>query len=229
MKFWRRGDPFIWLTGGALALCLAMIAGLVGIIVYNGAGVFWPQDLTLLRLKDGPPIMGKLVDRQPIPGAAGRHRVQLKVGNRDAYGQDFRWVDEDAIAERETPGEAVVFERVEWGDMHGFIAALYEEERLLAKGEGIWEALQEVMDQAGELGERIHALERGELGKLNRAIDDLRRQERRWQREQNDAQLAANEVRRQGLWDEHEALSGRLDELRAQQGALGGGSRAGRG
>ena len=36
MSFWRRGDPFIWLTGGALALCLAMIAGLVGIIVYYG-------------------------------------------------------------------------------------------------------------------------------------------------------------------------------------------------
>ena len=194
-----------------------MITGLVGIIVYNGAGVFWPQGLTLLRLKDGPPTMGKLMDRQPIPGAAGRYRVQLKVGNRDAYGQDFRWVDEDAIAARETPAEAVVFERVEWGDMHGFIAALYEEERLLAKGEGVWEALQELMDQAGELGERIHALERGEIGKLNRAIDDLRLQERRLQREKNDAQLAANEVRRQALWDEHEVLSGRLDELRAQQ------------
>ena len=217
MKFWRRGDPFIWLTGGALALCLAMITGLVGIIVYNGAGVFWPQGLTLFRLKDGPPTMGKLMDRQPIPEAAGRYRVQLKVGNRDAYGQDFRWVDEDAIAARETPAEAVVFERVEWGDMHGFIAALYEEEQLLAKGEGVWEALQELMDQAGELGERIHALERGEIGKLNRAIDDLRLEERRLQREKNDAQLAANEVRRQALWDEHEALSGRLDELRAQQ------------
>ena len=217
MKFWQRGDPFIWLTGGALALCLAMIAGLVGIIVYHGAGVFWPQDLTLLRLKDGPPVMGKLMDRQPIPGAAGHYRVQLKVGNRDAYGQDFRWVDEDAIAERETPPEAVVFERVEWGDTHGFIAALYEEERLLAKGVGVWEVLQELLDQVGELDERIHTLERGELDKLNRAIDDLRLQERRLQREQNDAQLTAIEVRRQALWDEHEALSGRLDELREQQ------------
>ena len=113
--------------------------------------------------------------------------------------------------------------------MHGFIAALYEEERLLAKGEGVWEALQELMDQAGELGDRIHALERGEIGKLNRAIDDLRLEERRLQREKNDAQLAANEVRRQALWDEHEALSGRLDELAGAAAALGGGGHAGRG
>ena len=90
MGFWRRGDPFIWLTGGALALCLAMIAGLVGIIVYHGAGAFWPQDLTLLRLQDDRRVLGKLVDRQPIPGTAESHRVQLKVGNRDVYGQDFR-------------------------------------------------------------------------------------------------------------------------------------------
>ena len=216
MGFWRRGDPFIWLTGGALALCLAMIAGLVGIIVYYGAGAFWPQDLTLLRLKDDRRVLGKLVDRQPIPGAAGRYRVQLKVGNRDVYGQDFRWVDEAAIAQRETPAEAVVFERVEWGDMHGFVTALYEKERLLATGEGVWDAVQERMDQAGELGERIHSLERDAIGELNHALADLRRQERRWQREQNDAQLAANEALRQALWAEHEALSERLDELRAQ-------------
>ena len=216
MGFWRRGDPFIWLTGGALALCLAMIAGLVGIIVYHGAGAFWPQDLTLLRLQDDRRVLGKLVDRQPIPGTAESHRVQLKVGNRDVYGQDFRWVDEVAIAQRETPAEAVVFERVEWGDMHGFVTALYEEERLLATGEGVWDALQGVMAQADELGERIHSLERGPIGELSYEIEDLRRQERRWQREQNDAQLAANEARRQALWAEHEALSERLDELRAQ-------------
>ena len=216
MGFWRRGDPFIWLTGGALALCLAMIAGLVGIIVYHGAGAFWPQDLTLLRLQDDRLVLGKLVDRQPIPGAAGHYRVQLKVGNRDVYGQDFRWVDEEAIVQRATPAEAVVFERVEWGDMHGFIAALYEEDRLLAKGEGVWDALQERMAQADELRERIHALERGPIGALSHELEDLRRQERRWQREQDDAQLAANEVRRQTLWAEYEALSGRLDELRAQ-------------
>lgn len=223
MQFWRRGDPFIWLTGGALALCLAMIAGLVGIIVYHGAGVFWPQDLTLLHLKDRPPTLGKLVDRQPIPATAGHYRVQLKVGNRDVYGQDFRWVDEDAIAKRATPAEAVVFERVEWGDMHGFIAALYEKERLLVKGEGVWAALQELMEQADELGERIHAIERGELDELNRAIDDLHRQ-----RDKSDAQQAAS----QALWAEHEALSERLDELRAQRGrwevevVLAGGERS---
>ena len=84
MKFWRGGNPFIWLTGSALALCLAMIIGLVGVILYNGIGVFWPQELTLLRLDDGSRVMGTIIDRQEIVESQGQYRLQLKVGNRDA-------------------------------------------------------------------------------------------------------------------------------------------------
>ena len=33
-KTWRGGEPFIWLTGGALALALLLVAGLIGLILY---------------------------------------------------------------------------------------------------------------------------------------------------------------------------------------------------
>ena len=67
LRFWRGGDPFIWLTGSALAFCLLMISGLVGIILYNGVGVFWPSALEQLSLRDGQVVLGKVVDRQVIP------------------------------------------------------------------------------------------------------------------------------------------------------------------
>ena len=130
-KFWRGGDPFIWLTGGALALCLSMIIGLVGVILYNGGGVFWPQDLTLIRLKNGEGVVGKETDRQMIPGTEQQYRLQLKVGNRDAYGLDFRWVDESQIVGWEQALDVVVFERLEWGDAYGFIAGVLRAMRLL--------------------------------------------------------------------------------------------------
>ena len=38
-KLWRSGEPFIWLTGGALALALIMVAGLIRIILSNAPGV----------------------------------------------------------------------------------------------------------------------------------------------------------------------------------------------
>ena len=95
------------------------------------------------------------------------------------------------------------------------------------KGAGVWGVLQELMDQAGELGERIHALERGEIGELNHAIEDLRRQERRLQREKNDAQLAANEVRPPGPVGRARGPVRALGRAAGAAGALGGGGRTG--
>ena len=94
-SFDKSGAPFIWLTGGALAFCLLMIAGLVGVVLYNGLGFFWPSDLVALRLKDGTSVLGQVWDRQEIPGSEERSRIQVKVGNRDVYGIDFRWIEED--------------------------------------------------------------------------------------------------------------------------------------
>ena len=218
-KFWRGGDPFIWLAGSALALCLTMITGLVGVILYNGAGVFWPQDLTMLRLKDGSRVMGTVVDRQEIPGEEGQYRLQLKIGNRDAYGLDFRWVDEARIEALETAPDAVVFERVEWGDAYGFIAGVYERERRTAVGEERgWQALQPLMDQAADLGGQIHELERDEIGVLNRDMETLRLARRRLERQGGAGAeaLAANIAENEALWAEYETLSGRLEELRRQ-------------
>ena len=59
--------------------------------------VFWPSALQQLSLRDGQVVLGKVVDRQVIPDQPEAYRIQLKVGNRDAYGLDFRWVDEADI------------------------------------------------------------------------------------------------------------------------------------
>lgn len=216
--FWRGGVPFIWLTGGALALCLTMIIGLVGLILYNGVGVFWPQDLSLFKLKGGERVMGKVMDRQEIPGSEGHYRLQLKVGNRDAYGLDFRWLDEAQIAASETALTAVVFERVEWGDAYGFIGGVYEGDKSLAAGdESSWQALHPLMDKVQILAEQAHALENGEISGLNRQMEKLRSESRRLQRQGAAAALIeANEQQRKARWAEYEMLSGRLDELRRQ-------------
>ena len=55
-QLWRSGEPFIWLTGGALAFALLLVLGLVGLIVANGAGFFWPNDVVRLTLRDGKQI-----------------------------------------------------------------------------------------------------------------------------------------------------------------------------
>jgi phosphate transport system permease protein len=70
--------------------------------------------------------MGEIRDREEIPSenalAARASRVKIKVGNRDLGGAEFRWIDESAIASSAYPRDAVVLERLEWGNLYGIVA-----------------------------------------------------------------------------------------------------------
>ena len=111
-KFWKSGDPFIWLTGGALAFSLIMVAGLVILILWSGLGFFWPTDVTRLLLANSTVVLGQIVEREVIPqpgapvGTPVKYRIKVKQGNRDLYGADFVWIDDAEIVQQDdsTPG-----------------------------------------------------------------------------------------------------------------------------
>jgi phosphate transport system permease protein len=177
----RSGDPFIWLTGGALALSLLMVAGLVLLVLVNGLGFFWPSEVVRLTLADGRSVMGQVADREPIPqpgapaGSPGRYRVKIKQGNRDLYGSDFVWVDEAQVARRERPPEAVVIERREWGNLYGLVQEVRDEGRAVASGpEASWAALQARLPEAQRVFRRIRRIERKEIGDINYAQERIR-------------------------------------------------------
>lgn len=133
-KFLDSGSLFIWLCGGALSVSLLMIGGLLVLIMINGLGYFWPKDLIQVTLTDGQVVLGEWVATETIPESAsidqpkGQERLQLKVGNRDLYGLDFRWVDRTEIQSEEYPPDVVAFERREWGNFYGRIKAIQKGE-----------------------------------------------------------------------------------------------------
>jgi phosphate transport system permease protein len=181
IRFWKSGDPFVWLTGGALALSLIMVAGLVYLVLAYGLGFFWPSDILRLRLTDGKILLGELADREKIPqpgaapGTPDRYRIKLKVGNRDLYGADFAWVDEDAIATRDVPPDAVVIERREWGNLYGTIKDVRDAGRTVAQGsEAGWTAVQERLPDAAMLYGQIRRIEKDEIGGDNYAEEKVR-------------------------------------------------------
>ena len=213
--FFRTGEPFIWLAGSALALCLVMIGGLVVVVVVNGLGFFWPSDLERLELADGQVLLARTVDRQEIPGQPGAFRVQAKVGNRDLYGLDFRWIDEAAIARRQRPAAAAVFERLEWGDAHGYLRRVERAGVTLGEGGRAWEALQRARTETAALRERIEALAAGDLGAVNAEIEALRLERRRLEMSGAPAEaLAEVDRRRDHLWERYEELAADLAGLR---------------
>jgi phosphate transport system permease protein len=120
------GRAMTWLTGGTLALNLLLVAGLLALLFWNGAGAFWPRPIVLLTLADGTKVMGELHARETIPQedphAAPAARLKLKVGNRDSGGAEFRWIDESQVVSRAYPPDAVIIERMEWGNLYGIVA-----------------------------------------------------------------------------------------------------------
>jgi len=119
------GRAMTWLTGGTLALNLLLVAGLLALLIWNGAGAFWPRPIVVMTLADGTKVMGEVHDREAIPQenpqAVPTARVKLKLGNRDSGGAEFRWIDESQIVSRAYPPDAVVLERLEWGNLYGFV------------------------------------------------------------------------------------------------------------
>jgi phosphate transport system permease protein len=172
----QRGDPAIWFTGTALGICLLMITGMIALILVNGLGFFWPKPLTRLTLADGTSVLGEIVgrERDSRQGAEAppRHRLQIKLGNRDIFGADFRWIEESDIRDRSLPPEAIYVERREYGPFIGTPVRLREGDKELATGpEAVLHALPPLIDRAEEDRARIREIERDEIGAINAAIE----------------------------------------------------------
>jgi phosphate transport system permease protein len=173
-KLWRSGEPFIWLTGGALALALIMVAGLLGIILTNALGFFWPAPVVRVTLRDGQALTGPVVDREPVPGRAGAYRIKLQVANRDISGADFVWVEESQIAGRAWPTSVAVIERTEWGLLIGTITALREGGEVIATGPAAWEQAARRLPEAARLRREIRRVERSDIGAINYGQEQAR-------------------------------------------------------
>ncbi len=161
--FWKTGEPYVLATGAALAIILVMSLTLVVTVMTNGLGYFWPRALVKFDLKDGSSALGQVMlqEKNPISGA---RRLQLKVGNRDVFGQDFRWIDDNDIVSRSTPADAVLLERREHGNYFGFLKEVTAEGVSLTAASP-YEKLQQAR--------RLVADKLDDTGKIKKQMSDL--------------------------------------------------------
>ncbi len=212
------GLSMTWLCAGALALNLVLILGLLVLIGSKGLGFFWQKKLALLTVADGEQVLGEINLRELRPPSEWKdpeqplYRIRLKVGNRDLTGADFVWVDETAITARSYPPEAVMLERLEWGNFYGRMMELKSGDAVTATGaDEVWRAFEPLQERAIALREEVEKLERGEIGDVNREIEGLRLEERGL----GLAGLEGAELERR-----REEIRGRLAEREAQYQAL---------
>jgi phosphate transport system permease protein len=235
----KNGSPWIWFNAGAVAICLMMIVGLLGFIAAKGAAHFWPKAIISLVYEEpgkaSKPLLGQVMGRETIGrqrlAEAGVNvdahpqeffqRLQIKIGNRDITGLDFIWVVDDFTHQKNYPRDAVLIERLEWGNFYGFIEQIIQDGQPLQLSESqLFEQLQPLLDRANQLQAEIHKIEVGQMGAINYQLEQLRLKGKRLQLEnqatpQALADLAAQHQR---LDQQYALLHDQLAALVAQAG-----------
>ena len=207
--YWKVGEPLVWGTGVALGIIMLIALILILVIMYNGLGVFWPSNVTLLTMKDETRILGEEKAEQAHP-QTGNMRLQLKVGNRDLYNLDFRWVEEDAIAEKSIPPEVIVLERTEYGNFYGYLEEISTPQ--FENSPASWEDLVTVIETIQERQEALKPINE-EIFKLAGHMENLRN---------NELELKYQDVSRdsepyQSLLEDFTRLEKRFEELLVKQ------------
>jgi len=199
------------MIGGALAISLIMVVGLMVLIGVRGFGHFWPSPIlsTVVTSPSGETstVLGVMVRSETLPAERIRESGQpipndqslvtrhlLNLGNRDLTGRDFAWFLDGALGPIEHPADAIMLERREWGNFYGFARALEQGESRI-EGDGLWDVLQQSIQRSGELHQTIQKLEKVDIGQINRGIEALRLEQRRLElRKVRGAELAAAEA-----------------------------------
>jgi phosphate transport system permease protein len=218
----RFGKALTSLAAGSLALSLVLILGLLVLIASHGLGFFWQGPLVQLEQASGPPALGEVWGTEQVELEAGPvSRTRLKVGNRDLYGLDFRWVADAEISTRSRPRDAVLLERLEWGDFFGYFESLQTDALTLDDPQAIAEALPQLLEQKAAQRAAIRHLERVRIGRVNSALErlrlDQRRIEMRLHGDSSDtsalAEISSTIAERQA---DYETLVGELGSLRRE-------------
>ena len=218
-KFFRSGEHWVWLNAGAIAICLVLVIGLLLQIAVNGMAHFWPHSIATMEIKlddQVEHVAGTMVDDE-IAIIQGEQVPQtlIRVGNRDVYGQDFRWVADSSIHNVNYPEEIVAIERSEWGHFYGVVVDIESDGQRLNLGEQWQGKFDEFFTRAEGLHERVDEIESNEVRDINHELEELRLEERRMQ-----LNNVSDPVRLAEIEEQRKALQADFGVVQDELGAL---------
>ncbi len=238
MKRWfKSGDPWIWLIGGAVSISIIMVVGLLLLIAVRGLGHFWQSPIVETTFHDEGQeivVLGTIRSTETVTAQAVREagfdvpedqelvtRYLFHLGNRDLTGRDFQWFIGDFLEEFRYPEDAIMLERREWGNFFGYLAAVKEGDQIVAEGEAAFSELRERLARARDLVDATVDMERYDIGRINFAIEQERLEQRRIElndrlgSEEKAERIAQSEAEVARLNAEYQELFEELTELRA--------------
>jgi phosphate transport system permease protein len=173
------GEAFVWFSSVGLVIGLAMVAALVGVIIFNGAKAFWPAPIERAELVDGRVLLGPLIQERIKPGtspAAGLEERQYQIGLREVNGQSFAWVDAAAVRSTSRPLGALALERMENGAAFLLPSELRMSDgsRLSSADPSFLATLQALIDAVDLRRERLTEVEKVRIGRINTQLQRLK-------------------------------------------------------
>jgi phosphate transport system permease protein len=192
----RSGQPWVWMTAAAISVAFIITVSLLALTAVRGLPHFWPSKLLQAQYQEPEgkteTILAELIEQEEVSTArlksAGlkledskpfHTRDLLKVANRDILGADFRYLLDEWLTERSYPLDAVVLERMEYGNFHGFITAVKQDGQVLASGADAFAAFKPLQERANDLRKKIRGIEKRDIGAINYTLEDLRLEARR--------------------------------------------------
>ncbi len=234
LRTWmREGNHWVWFNAMAVAISLLAVIGLISFIVFKGMGHFWPKDIHAYTVKDGQggtvQLIGELhrrsdrVEGNIKEGVSQIPQLLVKVGNRDIFGSDFKWVDEQAITNDVTPKDLIMVERYEWGNLYGRLKSVTLGDGMTVTGVQAWESFQQLIERHSELHEQIVHIQKNEIGAINAGVEQLRLDRRRLELDNKltEQAVAKLDEKRRQLDSDYQTLLAQMRQLEQTAGALG--------
>lgn len=215
----EEGIPWIWVTGGAVATILVLLASMLALIAGGGLAAFWPRRVHEISLLPGEAPAWVMKWRRVTEGGVDA-RWMLFGGNQDFGTPEFAIVDEPvADAAARAPSDVWFMERLEWGPFLGKASPVYVlGTQAPPTGTGPSAAdLQAAADRRA----RLKRFEQDNLNPFNRRLEDLRLHKRGLERKRVAGQPKAEALRKvtqeiEGVTAAAESAAAELQKLREE-------------
>jgi phosphate transport system permease protein len=238
-NWFASGDPWIWMVGGGLSISLVMVVGLIMLIAVRGFGHFWPADLVEAEVREArsqetTTLLGEIVETETLTAVQAKElglsesigedelltRYLFKIGNRDVYGRDFRWVLGPRIVERSKPDTAVMLERREYGNFYGYLVDVRRDGEVIATGHDALDELKSLLAENRRKVQELEQIDRYEIGAINYRIEQTRLDEKGLDYNRDELSEAEYEARLAKIKAEREAANAEYQELRVERDKL---------
>jgi len=228
------GEPKVWLCALGLTIGIAMVAGLLLLILWQGLSVFWPRPLLELQVKDQggktETLAGEVRKTQAHHSADPNEKPSeewlLYLGNKDATGNAFRYINEKNIVSQSRPQDLFIAERMTYGNaiFRPVSLTTTDGHTIAASDEAFHATLDKAIAEANARRQKISHVERGKIGRINEKLNDLALDEKvinldkKMSQADRDAKLKGIESKRETLKADYQKLADEAGALRKEQG-----------